>query len=97
MSFAKKIATLTLAIALLMATSLRPKPAMALDAWAWAGIGIASYLVFVVTMTAIIFGGQSAPLAEDGKSSLEENAEPGTLQFGTNCRSSDGNVPIACW
>jgi hypothetical protein len=97
MSLAKKVVTLILAVALLMVTTLRPKPAMALDAWAWAGIGIASYIVFVITMTAIIFGGQAAPLAEDGSSPLEEKVEPGTVQFGTNCRSTDGNVPIACW
>jgi hypothetical protein len=98
MSLAKKTVILVLSIALLSATTLRPKPAHAISDWAWAGIGVASYAVLVITLTAIVFGGKSAPLTgEDGRPVLRDDRDPGTLQFGSSCNSTDGNVPIACW
>jgi hypothetical protein len=98
MPLAKKTVVLILSVALLGATALRPKAVYALSDWEWAGIGVASYAVLVITLTAIVFGGRSAPLtAEDGRPPLREDQDPGTLRLGTDCNSTDGNVPIACW
>ena len=98
MSFPKKTVILVLAVALFTVTTFRPKPAQAISDWAWAGIGVVSYAVLVITLTLVVFGGKSAPLTdENGKHPLQEPQEPGTLQFGTDCNSADGNVPIACW
>jgi hypothetical protein len=98
MALAKKAVVVLVAVAVFGVTTLRPRPAQALDAWAWAGIGVAAYAAFVITMTVIVFGGKSAPLtAEDGTSPLEEKRDPGTIRFGSSCKSTDGNVPIACW
>jgi hypothetical protein len=98
MAFAKKAVVLLVVLAVFGVTTLRPRPAHAISEWGLAGIGVAAYAVFVITMTIVVFGGKSAPLtAEDGTSPLEEDRDPGTFRFGTNCRSTDGNVPIACW
>lgn len=98
MSFAKKAVILVLAVALFGATTLRPKAAHAISDWAWAGIGVASYAVLVITLTVVLFSGQSAPLTgEDGRPVLPDDKDPGTLRFGTHCNGTDGNVPIACW
>jgi hypothetical protein len=97
MALAKKVVILFLATALLAATAVRPRPAQALDAWAWVAIGVGSYAVFVLTMTALIFGGSSAPLTEAGLPPLESAEEPGTIRFGTDCRGTGLDRPIACW
>lgn len=98
MSLAKKSVIVILAFALFGATTLRPRPVQALSDWEWAGVGVASYAVLVITLTWIVFGGKSAPLtAENGQPPLREDQGQGALQFGTNCNSTDGNVPIACW
>jgi hypothetical protein len=98
MSLAKKMVILILSVALFGATALRPKAVHAITDWGWAGIGVASYAVLVITLTAIVFGGKSAPLTDEhGKPPLQEDQDPGTLRLGTDCNSTDGNVPIACW
>jgi len=97
MPLAKKTMTLMLAVALFALTALQPKPAQGLNTWEWAAIGVASYAVFVFTMTIIIFGGSSAPLTEAGRPPLEKPKEPGTLRFGSDCRTSEAEMPIACW
>jgi hypothetical protein len=98
MALTKKGLVLIVAVALFGVTTLRPKAAHAISDWAWAGIGVASYAVLVITLTAVVFGGQSAPLtAEDGTQPLKDAEDPGTVRFGTGCKSADGNVPIACW
>lgn len=98
MALTKKGLLIIVALALFGMTVMRPKPAHAISDWAWAGIGVASYAVLVITLTAVVFGGQSAPLtSEDGTHPLKDDQDPGTVRFGTNCTSTDGNVPIACW
>ena len=98
MSFAKKAVVLLVAVAVFGVTTLRPRPAHAISDWGLAGIGVAAYAVFVITMTIVVFGGKSAPLtAEDGKSPLDKERDPGTVRLGNDCNSTDGNVPIACW
>jgi len=98
MSFVKKAVVLLVAVAVFGVTTMRPRPAHALSDWAYAGIGVAAYAVFVITMTVIVFGGKTAPLtAEDGTSPLEKEKDPSTVRFGNHCKSTDGNMPIACW
>lgn len=98
MSLAKKGLVLIVAVALFGVTTIRPRAAHAISDWAWAGIGVASYAVLVISLTALVFGGQSAPLtSEDGTQPLKDGKDPETLRFGSDCSSTDGNVPIACW